>query len=108
MVIKLGHKNRTEASKMIVDWLEEALDDLEALRQYIAEENVTAANRIAKRIISAVDLLSEQPNIGRHGRVSGTRELVISETPFIIPYCVEKKTVQILRVFHSAMLLPEV
>ena len=47
MVIKLGHKNRTEASKMIVDWLEEALDDLEALRQYIAEENVTAANRIA-------------------------------------------------------------
>jgi plasmid stabilization system protein ParE len=39
------------------------------------------------------------PASGRSGRVPGTRELVISGTPYVVPYSVHGETVEILRVF---------
>ncbi len=93
---------------MIIRWLDDAMYDLQALKQYIALDNPAAANRVARRIISAVELLLEQPGIGRHGSVPGTRELIVSDTPYIIPYRVKNNIIEILRVFHSAMQWPEV
>lgn len=92
---------------MTVKWLDDAIDDLQSLRDYIAEENPPAANYIAKHILHCVDLLSTQPQIGRPGRVSHTRELIISNTPFIIPYRVKNNVIEILRVLHGAMQWPE-
>src|ERR1700736_4107998 len=43
-----------------------------------------------------------KPSRGRAGRVPGTRELIIPRTPFIVPYRLEGKTIQILRIFHGA------
>jgi len=40
--------------------------------------------------------------MGRPGRASGTRELVISGTPFILPYWVRSGEVEILRVMHAS------
>jgi toxin ParE1/3/4 len=52
-------------------------------------------------------MLSDQPDAGRAGRVHGTRELVIADTPFILPYRVVENTVQILRVLHGARKWPK-
>jgi len=52
-------------------------------------------------------LLSENPSMGRSGRVSGTRELVIPKTPFVVSYRVQAGMTQILRVYHSARRWPE-
>ncbi len=46
-------------------------------------------------------MLADHPHVGRAGRVLGTRELVIANTPFIIPYRVAENTIQILRVLHD-------
>ncbi|MBS0359464.1 MAG: type II toxin-antitoxin system RelE/ParE family toxin [Proteobacteria bacterium] len=92
---------------MMIKWLEDAIYDLEALHQYISQDNHIAANRVAKRILEAIELLPGQPGIGRQGRVFGTRELVVSDTPYIIPYRVKKGIIEILRVFHSSMQWPE-
>jgi toxin ParE1/3/4 len=92
---------------MTIKWLEDAIYDLQALRQYIALDKPAAANRVAKQIITAVNILSEQPSIGRCGRVPNTRELIVAGTPYIIPYRVKNNTIEILRVFHSAMQWPE-
>ncbi len=92
---------------MIIKWLDDAVYDLQALRQYIAQDKPSAANRIAKQILKTVNLLSDQPNIGRPGRVLGTRELVVSSTPYIVPYRVKNNAVEILRVLHAAMEWPE-
>ena len=92
---------------MIIKWLDDAIYDLQALRNFIAQENPSAANRVAKRILKAINLLSEQSGLGRHGRVHGTRELIVSGTPFIIPYRIKNKTIEILRVFHSSMQWPD-
>ncbi len=92
---------------MIIKWLEDAVQDLHQLRHYIAEHNPPAAQSIAIRIIDTVNLLVEQPGLGRPGHVPHTRELVITGTPFIIPYQVRGNVVEILRVFHGAMLWPD-
>lgn len=92
---------------MIIKWLDAAVYDLQHLRSYIANSNSGAAKNIAKRILTAVNLLAEQPGIGRAGRVSNTRELVISGTPYVVPYHVKANTVEILRVLHTAMQWPE-
>ncbi len=92
---------------MIIKWLEDALYDLQSLRYYISQDNANAANKVVKKILNKVDLLSEQPNIGRQGRVLNTRELIISDAPYIVPYRVKNDAIEILRVLHCAMQWPE-
>ena len=51
--------------------------------------------------------LANQPGIGRPGRLSGTRELVISGLPYILPYTEIDGTIFILRVIHTSMAWPK-
>lgn len=89
-------------------WSPEAIDDLAALRAYIEQDDPAAARRLALHIIHNVEaLLPKNPELGRPGRVPGTRELVIPRTPFIVPYRVHSGVIQILRVFHGARRWPE-
>ncbi len=92
---------------MKVIWLEDAVYDLRELRHYIAKDNVIAANQVAKKILETIKLLSEQPEMGRAGRVLHTRELIIPDIPYIIPYRVKNNFIEILRVYHSAMQWPK-
>lgn len=92
---------------MQIKWLTDAVNDLQALRQYIAQDKPTAASDIAKHIAASVNLLADQPALGRPGRVPHTRELVISGTPYIVPYRIKSNTIQILRIFHGAMQWPD-
>ncbi len=92
---------------MQIKWFSDAVADLVEIRSYIARDKPDAARNVARRIKSEVDRLREYPGMGRPGRVDGTRELVISGFPFIIPYRVKNNTIEILRVLHGAMLRPE-
>jgi len=92
---------------MKIKWVRRALTDLDEAAAFISHDNPQAAKRMVKRIRDAARLLSDQPNAGRPGRVHGTRELVIADTPFILPYRVVQNTVQILRVLHGARSWPE-
>jgi toxin ParE1/3/4 len=82
------------------------LANVDAEVDYIARDNPAAADRVLTRIEQAVAHLAEHPASGRAGRVPGTRELVVSGTPYIIPYRVRKDSVEILRVFHAARRWP--
>ena len=84
-----------------------ALANLNAEAEYIAEDDPAAAGRVVQRIFRAVDLLGKNPAMGRPGRVAGTRELVVAETPYIVPYRVRGEVVEILRVFHAARKWPK-
>ena len=91
---------------MKIRWLEDAVYDLQALRNYISVENPKAAAQVAKKILDGIHIMSEQPEIGRPGRVFNTRELVITKTPYIIPYRVKDSIIEIIRVLHSARQWP--
>ena len=60
-----------------------------------------AADRTIRRIVQAVETLRDHLHLGRSGRIAGTRELVIPETPYIVPYRVVDDDVQILAVIHG-------
>jgi len=65
-------------------WSPEAINDLVALRAYIEQDDPAAAQRVALHIVQNIEtLLPSTPEMGRPGRVPGTRELVIPKTPFI-------------------------
>jgi toxin ParE1/3/4 len=66
---------------MNIVWSPEAVEDLVSLRAYIAEDNPAAARRVVLHPIQHVEqLLPDNPQIGRAGRVPGTRELVVPRT----------------------------
>ena len=93
---------------MNIAWSPEAIEDLASLRVYIAEDNPAAARRVVLHIIQNVEqLLPDNPNIGRAGRVPGTREFVIPRTPNIVPYRFQGSTIQILRVYRGARRWPD-
>ena len=87
---------------MRIKWLDLAVDDLEEIADYISQDNPDAADRVVSRLCTAVKSLAQQSKMGRPGRVYGTRELVVSDTPFVVPYRVVGSEVQILRVLHGA------
>ncbi len=88
---------------MRVVWLREATISLDHHYDYIARENPRAARHVFQRIIAATQRLGTFPNSGRPGRIPGTRELVITNLPYIAVYRVADDAVEIFRVFHTAM-----
>lgn len=92
---------------MTVVWSPRAIGHLVALRDYVAQDNPAAAGRVAGTILEAVERLADLPNLGRPGRVAGTRELVIPQTPFIVPYRVKTDRLEIIAVFHGRQRWPD-
>lgn len=91
---------------MRVRWLRKALRNLDDEATYIAIDDTAAARLVVQRVLDAVAQLEAQAGLGRSGRVSGTRELVVAKTRYIVPYRVRGETVEILRVFHTSRRLP--
>jgi addiction module RelE/StbE family toxin len=92
---------------MMLRWLNLALDDLDEIVEYISRDNPDAARRMVRRLWESACALTHQPDMGRPGRVHGTRELVVVKTPFVVPYRVVGSEIQILRVLHGARNWPD-
>jgi len=91
----------------VVRWTVRAVRRLDQVGEYIARDDPGAAARVVTRIVAAVVALAEQPALGRVGRVTGTRELVFADIPYIVPYRVGPDAVEVLTVLHTAQRWPE-
>ena len=87
---------------MQVVWLKSALNNLDEIAEYISQENPQAAQQVVDLIVEQVNQLTAQPALGRSGRVVGTRELVVSNTHYLVPYRIKNNQVEVLRVFHTS------
>ncbi|WP_159728172.1 type II toxin-antitoxin system RelE/ParE family toxin [Methylosinus sp. Ce-a6] len=93
---------------MKIVWSRKALGDLAAIRAYIARDNPVAARRMVLHLVDTLETtLPDAPHIGRPGRVFGTREFVVVETPLLVPYRGQNETIHILRIFHGARRWPD-
>jgi len=90
-----------------VRWTTPAAKALLAIQEYIARDNPRAAFEVAQHIRVAVEQLRDHPKMGRAGRLRGTHELVIHGIPYIVPYRIKRKEIQILSVYHSTRKWPE-
>jgi plasmid stabilization system protein ParE len=95
---RVGQKNREHVSR--------ASAQLEAAFDFIAHDNVPAAERQLDIIERAVEQLTNFPEMGRPGRVYGTRELVIQSTPYIAAYRLKGSIVEVLALLHAARRWP--
>jgi toxin ParE1/3/4 len=90
---------------MTIRWTQTALRDLESLHGYVAEDNPPAAADTVEPILSGIDAISRHPEMGRKGRVAGTRELIVS--PYVVAYRIPKEAVELIAIIHSARKWPE-
>ena len=92
-----------------VKWLNKAIRNLDAEASYIAKDNPEAAQKVILKIYDIVNLLANNPAMGHPARIHNTRELIVPDTPYLIPYRVNSKSkiIEILRVFHTSRKLPE-
>jgi toxin ParE1/3/4 len=91
---------------MKVVWSRRSIRHLVRLREHIEKGSEQNAALVAGRILEAVALLESHPEIGRPGRVVGTRELVVPDTPYIIPYRVRRERLELIAVFHGRQKWP--
>jgi len=88
-------------------WTKRAERDLDEIASYIGQDSPVAAARVVLELIDRVEAtLTKRPAIGRAGRVLGTRELMIGELPYIVPYRVRENDIEILRVLHTSRRWP--
>ena len=92
---------------MTIVWSPRAIEHLAHLREYIARDNPNAAKRIASALLEAIERLAQLPNLGRPGRVAGTRELVVPGAPYIIPYRLRGDRLEVVAVFHARQKWPK-
>lgn len=92
---------------MRIQWTKGASQNLNQIEEYIAQDNPDAAVDVILKIIKSVELLADNPAMGKVGRLFDTRELIIGGTPFIVPYRIKTGRIEILRVQHSAMQWPD-
>lgn len=92
---------------MTIVWSPRAIQHLAHLRAYLARDNPKAASRIAGALLEAVERLAALPNLGRPGRVAGTRELVVPGTPYVISYRLRGDRLEVIAVFHVRQKWPK-
>lgn len=80
----------------------------DAQLHHIARDDPQAAIAQGDRVMACLDHLPQHPELGREGRVKGTRELVVGGTPFIVVYRIKPKVrcIEVLCVLHGAQQWP--
>lgn len=79
-----------------------AARDLEAIIAYIALDNPQAAEGFFRDISQLINRLVAFPNLGRRGRVAGTREVILGSAPYAVAYRPTTAKITVLAVFHLA------
>jgi toxin ParE1/3/4 len=91
-----------------IDWTEQAARQVDQAYDYIALSNSEeVAAKVTTQIAASVQQLIRFPMSGRLGRVPGTRELLISNTPFIAAYTIHRDRIVILAIYHGSQMWPE-
>jgi len=96
--------------KVKILWSRDALKDLDEAYEYVSKESPQSAINIITRIEILFESLASHSELGRVGRVKGMRELVVTGTPFILPYLIDRESkrmkIFILGVRHTSRRWP--
>jgi plasmid stabilization system protein ParE len=80
-----------------------AIADLDEIWDYIAADNIDAADNMRDNIRIAVGLLAEFPNLGRQRRdVANPKYLFWNVPPYVIGYYFDGENMTVARIFHGS------
>jgi len=83
-------------------YTQEAIADLQRLREFIAEKNPSAAQRIARELISRISQLQQMPMMGRPVASAPDPEIIRDMIfgKYTVRYAIHAQTLAILRIWH--------
>ena len=88
---------------MKVQYTAEAINDLKRLREFIAEKNPLAAQRIANELLTGIEKLKTFPRMGigvsKAPDPEAIRDLFVGQ--YTVRYLLSKSDIFILRVWHD-------
>jgi toxin ParE1/3/4 len=88
-------------------WTSAAVADIEQIFDYLLEKIPDRVTTTIERVFTSVSELRQFPRRGRPGRKEGTRELVLTQLPYLVDYEVVDQSIRVLRVLHGARRWPE-
>ncbi len=92
---------------MKIVWTKRAEQHLRAAYRYWSTRNPAAADVMLERILSTVELLGHNPELGRPGRIATSRELILKPLPFVLAYRARRGRIEIAALLHGARKWPE-
>ena len=93
---------------MPIQFSKRAEADLLAIGGYIAKDSSTYAAKFTDDIVTILNSqLSAHPQIGRPGRVSGTRELTVQHN-YIVAYRLRQNRIFVVTIRHTSRLWPKI
>lgn len=84
-----------------LEWSERSLLQLAAQFEYVIANRLAPPETVRQRLERTLTLLQRHPRIGSPGRRSGTRELLVKDTPLTLIYRDRPGRIQILAVVHQ-------
>lgn len=91
---------------MPIFWHVGTREDFQAIRQFYHDHPPEAVTALIKAVFEAARRLEAHPQLGRAGRVAGTRELPVPGTKFLLAYQVTETRIIVLCVYHSSRQWP--
>ena len=88
-----------------LNWEADALLQYEILIEFVRDRNEPAAEALARRINDGVERVCHFPEIGRPGRITGTRELIVHPN-YIVVYQITGTAIDVLRLLHARQRYP--
>lgn len=85
-----------------VRWAQRASFDLAYNINYLKQRSLQGADNVSRSILATVEALREFPLIGRTGREPNTREMPVTDYPYLIVYRVVGETLFVARILHTA------
>ena len=86
-------------------WEAEAFRQFQDALTHIASQNVTAAEALAATTEKRLGSALRHPEIGRIGRVEGSRELIVHPN-YLVIYAVRETTIDVVRFLHTRQQYP--
>ena len=88
---------------MNVGFSRRAQRDLEEIFDYIARENLEAAQRVRRAILDTIELAATRPHIGiRNARSRDLRSRLVTRYPYRVHYLIREKEIFIVHIRHTA------
>lgn len=91
---------------MRLRWTPLAVADLHGIDEYLKEHHPRYREATIRKLYGKLRALKDAPNIGRLGRIAGTRELVFPPMPYVAVYRISGETIEVLRMYHGSQNWP--
>jgi len=87
---------------MRIRWTVPAANDLEGIKNYLQKHFPHLAEPTVRTIYKRIRSLRIEPNRGKPGHRTGTREPALTPLPYIVVYSVKTEAVEIMHIYHGA------